>query len=389
MNMHRLKASIKLILILLTITIFSALSITLYSRLCVKSDWSAKANATGTDISNSTISDGSDSSNNSDSPDSSNNSDSSDSPKQISTSTECKTLFKIDNLHNGDVKFYDNKYIVGNDNGTLGIFDFNGQRIRKYDDIKLNWLSVENTDNIIIYANSDKEVGILKLDDSLNIILNEIIMRSDKMTIDPTILKINDTYFITVTTINGTINNSNPDKDNGIYSVDLYKSKDLLNWTHMDTIIKDNHNIEDLVAMNVNGTYYIFFEREVVDKGNSSLEVIFSNNKGIKWTSPKILCKAEADNELGNIIFYKNKFILYYSSDYLNKGTSYEGASIFVKYFDQNFENASSPKVYREFSSTLLFDVLKSDDSLYIVYNEHYMTQSNMVLAQISPIVPE
>ena len=147
MNMHRLKASIKLILILLTITIFSALSITLYSRLCVKSDRSAKANSTGTDISNSTISDGSDSSN---------NSDSSDSPKQISTSTECKTLFKIDNLHNGDVKFYDNKYIVGNDNGTLGIFDFNGQRIRKYDDIQLNWLSVENTDNIIIYANSDK-----------------------------------------------------------------------------------------------------------------------------------------------------------------------------------------------------------------------------------------
>lgn len=378
--MRRLKTSIKLILILLTITIFSVLSITLYSHLCVKSDRSINANATISDSSNSTIPDGSDNSN---------NPDDSDSPKQISTALECKTLFKIDNLHNGDVKFYDNKYIVGNDNGTLGIFDFNGQRVRKYDDIKLNWLSVEDTDNIIIYANSNKEVGILKLDDSLNIILNEIIMRNDKMTIDPTILKINDTYFITVTTINGTINNSNPDKDNGIYSVDLYKSKDLLNWTHIDTIIRDNHNIEDLAAMNVNGTYYIFFEREVVDKGNSSLEVIFSNNKGIKWSSPKILCKAEADNELGNIIFYKNKFILYYSSDYLNKGTSYEGASIFVKYFDKNFENASSPKVYKEFSSTLLFDVLKSDDSLYFVYNEHYMTQSNMVLAQISPIVPE
>lgn len=380
MNMRRLKTSTKLILILLTITIFSVLSITLYSHLCVKSDRSINANATISDSSNSTIPDGSNNSN---------NPDDSDSPKQISTALECKTLFKIDNLHNGDVKFYDNKYIVGNDNGTLGIFDFNGQRVRKYDDIKLNWLSVEDTDNIIIYANSNKEVGILKLDDSLNIILNEIIMRNDKMTIDPTILKINDTYFITVTTINGTINNSNPDKDNGIYSVDLYKSKDLLNWTHIDTIIRDNHNIEDLAAMNVNGTYYIFFEREVVDKGNSSLEVIFSNNKGIKWSSPKILCKAEADNELGNIIFYKNKFILYYSSDYLNKGTSYEGASIFVKYFDKNFENASSPKVYKEFSSTLLFDVLKSDNSLYIVYNEHYMTQSNMVLAQISPIVPE
>lgn len=378
--MRRLKTSTKLILILLTITIFSVLSITLYSHLCVKSDRSINANATISDSSNSTIQDGSDNSN---------NPDDSDSPKQISTALECKTLFKIDNLHNGDVKFYDNKYIVGNDNGTLGIFDFNGQRVRKYDDIKLNWLSVEDTDNIIIYANSNKEVGILKLDDSLNIILNEIIMRNDKMTIDPTILKINDTYFITVTTINGTINNSNPDKDNGIYSVDLYKSKDLLNWTHIDTIIRDNHNIEDLAAMNVNGTYYIFFEREVVDKGNSSLEVIFSNNKGIKWSSPKILCKAEADNELGNIIFYKNKFILYYSSDYLNKGTSYEGASIFVKSFDKNLENASSPKVYKEFSSTLLFDVLKSDDSLYFVYNEHYMTQSNMVLAQISPIVPE
>lgn len=378
--MRRLKTSIKLILILLTITIFSVLSITLYSHLCVKSDRSINANATISDSSNSTIPDGSDNSN---------NPDDSDSPKQISTALECKTLFKIDNLHNGDVKFYDNKYIIGNDNGTLGIFDFNGQRVRKYDDIKLNWLSVEDTDNIIIYANSNKEVGILKLDDSLNIILNEIIMRNDKMTIDPTILKINDTYFITVTTINGTINNSNPDKDNGIYSVDLYKSKDLLNWTHIDTIIRDNHNIEDLAAMNVNGTYYIFFEREIVDKGNSSLEVIFSNNKGTKWSSPKILCKAEADNELGNIIFYKNKFILYYSSDYLNKGTSYEGASIFVKYFDKNFENASSPKVYKEFSSTLLFDVLKSDDSLYFVYNEHYMTQSNMVLAQISPIVPE
>lgn len=358
--MRHLKTSIKLIFILLTVTM---VLITAFDYLRVNAG----------NNSNSDISGGSDITDNS---------------NHIASAPECKTLFKIDNLHNGDVKFYANKYIVGNDNGTLGIFDFNGQRIRKYDDIKLNWLNVESTDNIIIYANSNKEVGILKLDDSLNIIFHEIIMRNDKMTIDPTILKINDTYFITVTTITGKINNSNPDKDNGIYSVNLYKSKDLLNWTHMDTIIKDNHNIEDLVAMNVNGTYYIFFEREVVDKGNSSLEVIFSNNNGTKWSSPRVLCNANADNELGNVIFYKNKFILYYSSDYLNKGTSYEGASIFVKYFDKNFENASSPKVYKEFSSTLLFDVLKSDDSLYFVYNEHYMTQSNMVLAQISPISP-
>lgn len=68
MNMNRLKTSIRFILILLTITIFSALLIALYNRLCVKSDRSVKADAMGTDISNSTISDGSD---NSDCPNSS------------------------------------------------------------------------------------------------------------------------------------------------------------------------------------------------------------------------------------------------------------------------------------------------------------------------------
>jgi hypothetical protein len=52
-------------------------------------------------------------------------------------------------------------------------------------------------------------------------------LEADVLAIDPSILKTENGYFITITTIQGTVNNDNEGNDNGVYSVKLYYSKDL------------------------------------------------------------------------------------------------------------------------------------------------------------------
>ncbi len=299
------------------------------------------------------------------------------------TASQKTTLFKLDNLHNGDAKFYADNYIVTSINGKLNIIDFDGNIVKTFDDINVNWLSVESSSQTIIYANFNNEVGILQLDSQLNIAYSNIIAKAQNLSIDPTITKIDNTYFITYTEIDGTVNNGSSGTPNGIYTVKLYSSDDLINFHYITDVISDNHNIEDLVSLNINGTYLLFFEREILDKQSSSLEVIYSDDMGEHWSNPQILCQADSDNELGNILFKNNKFIMYYSSDILNPKASYDGASIFVKYFDKDFNLISKSASIEPFEYTLLYDVLEYNNALYFVYSEKYSTESNLVLAEL------
>lgn len=298
-------------------------------------------------------------------------------------SSEKNYAFTINNLHNGDAKFYDNNHILTNINGKLTVINFDGTILQTYDDINVNWLSVEPESKTVIYCNSQNQTGILQFDKSFNIIKNEIINTNDNLAIDPTIIKIDDTYYITYTTINGTVNNSDITKENGTYTVELYSSKDLSKWQFIENVIYDKHNIEDIVPYYANGLYYLFFERELLDKAESSLEVIVSTDKGYTWTSPKTLCNPDADNELGNIFLKNDTFIIYYSSDRLNKGSSYEGANIFVSYYDKAFNLIEETSQIEPYSSTLLYDVYEDRKNLYLLYTEKYITESNLILIRL------
>ncbi len=247
-------------------------------------------------------------------------------------------------LGNGDAKFYDEHWIMTSVNGKLRIISIDGKQEKEYEDVNVNWFTVEQGDKTVVYSNARKEVGILRLDDDMNVITNNIIYHAEDLPIDPSIIKIGGEYFITVTYINGAVNNSDKDTDNGVYTIKLYASADLENFECIGDVLSDKKNLEDIVPFYREGKYYLFFEREEIDKGASSLEVTESGDNGVSWSEPIKLCALSADNELGNVLFDNNCFALFFSSDYLNPGTSYDGASIFVSYFDEEFHPLQTNK---------------------------------------------
>ena len=74
---------------------------------------------------------------------------------------------------------------------------------------------------------------------------DQVAVTTDTLAIDPILVQIDDGYLLTNTEIDGTINNPSPDGDNGIYTVRLYHSDDLVNWEYMTDIISRKQNLED------------------------------------------------------------------------------------------------------------------------------------------------
>lgn len=290
------------------------------------------------------------------------------------------TVFKIDKLKNGDAKFYNDKYIATQVDGKFMMIDFQGNVVKTYDDIQVKWFSVEPGDKTIVYSNVQKQLGILVLDDNLNIVKNQRIATYDNLVIDPTIININGTYYVTYTSIDGIVNNKNAQKENGNYTVELLKSDDLENFSYVGKVMEDKHNLEDIVAMKFRDRYLLIYERETVDRGDSTLEEISSENGGVTWSQPKVICEPDGDNELGNILTYNDKYYVYYSSDTENRGASYDGAEIYVKVFDRDFDVLEDAQRIDGVNSALLYDVKKSGDSVYFIYTEEYSTDSNLVL---------
>lgn len=99
----------------------------------------------------------------------------------------------------------------------------------KYDELVANWIDILPEENLVVHASANKKVFITSLDDDQKIISSESILEEDILRIDPTIFKIEDTYFITLTKIIGNVNNADKTVKNGTYTVELYSSKDLHN----------------------------------------------------------------------------------------------------------------------------------------------------------------
>ena len=110
---------------------------------------------------------------------------------------------------------------------------------------------------------------ILKLTSDAELMDDQVAVTTDTLAIDPILVQIDDGYLLTNTEIDGTINNPSPDGDNGIYTVRLYHSDDLVNWEYMTDIISRKQNLEDGDIRYLDGTLYYFFEMEDYDKGPS------------------------------------------------------------------------------------------------------------------------
>lgn len=243
----------------------------------------------------------------------------------------------------GDAKLMSDKIVAGTD-GHMIVFQNDGSIFREYPGISLYWLYVYEQEHMIVAAGDGNEVRLIQMNDDWTVRTNQVVNikesnRKEVLKIDPTIVKAEDTYILTYTQIEGTVNNADRDAENGVYTVKCMRSEDALHWTETTDIVTHKNNIEDgdMVYAEQSGELYYFFEKELYDRGPSSICVIISKDGGLTWGDEIELLPAEADHELASAYVTDTGFCIYYSSDCERAGTSYEGAKIYKAIFDEDF----------------------------------------------------
>ncbi len=141
--------------------------------------------------------------------------------KKHTTEDKCETLAVISSKKTGDSKLWKDK-IISSTSGHLILFDFNGSIVREYLDLEADWIyPLENSD-FIIGGNFNNEVFSFSLDSDGNVLEYHNILTSDNVMIDPTVVQMDDTYLFTCTEIEGVVNNSNLNIENGTYTIHTY-----------------------------------------------------------------------------------------------------------------------------------------------------------------------
>lgn len=293
-------------------------------------------------------------------------------------------MFKFYNLHNGDAKFY-RDYIITNVNSILTIFNLEGNKVAEFPQIKVNWLDCIDDEGVIIYGNFNKETGKCVLDNNLGLVKNSIIMKSENLAIDQTILQIRGGgYYITRTEILGNVNNSEPDGKNGVYTVKLYSSLNLEDWNFVGDILSCNKNIEDVKLNYWDNKFYLTYEKESYDKGKSSINLVISkDSKGIEWGNAIQLVEENADNEPGHFRRIEQGYELYFSSDIENQGGSYDLALCYMRRYDEDFNVVEERRIETSGDpGVLLYDMVEKNNLLYLCYAQNYSTNCNLVVSK-------
>lgn len=253
--------------------------------------------------------------------------------------------------------------------------------------IQANWFNMEKRtkDRVIVIASSSAKQNIEVYEVNLNNKNSKhlsTVSKSDKLKIDPTILKTNEGYFATFTEITGTVNNNSPQNVNGFYAVKLYFSPDLKDWTFVNTILSKNKNLEDGdLLIDQDDHLRFIYEEEELDKGHSQIKMITSMNQGKDWSQPKVLLGAPADHEPAEIIHKGDTYYLFYSSDIDNGGKgSYDVAKMKFAILNEQFEISKKDINIEGKESASLYDVLPKGNSMYYLYTKDYSTENQLVL---------
>ena len=298
--------------------------------------------------------------------------------------------FYLEKYANADAKFYNDYIITSVDEGVY-MLDLGGKEVRSYEGLKASWMYTYPEEGLVVYSNHDNETHLLRLDENMDKISDEVILKSELLAIDPTICKVEDTYLVTYTTIEGTINNPDPNGDNGVYSLELFASRDLKNFEHRATITSQKQDIEDIDMMLDNKALeggqrlYCFYEKENYDKGPSAICMRYSTDVGMTWSEEKVLVENVADNEMACMVEEYEGWRLYYSSDYECVGESYNGAAAYYADFDADFQCLSTyQKVdMKKNQGVRLYEVKELNDRLYFMFSHNYSTDKDFVLRSI------
>lgn len=304
--------------------------------------------------------------------------------------------FTLEQYHNADAKFLGDQIITSVDEG-IRILDLEGQMVASYDGLSASWLYVAEDDFgdgqpdaedqwVVAYSNHADETHILQIarDNWLNF-SDKVVLTTDALAIDPILVKVEEGWLLTHTTIEGTINNPDPEGDNGTYTVKLYRSDDLENWEFVTDIISRKQNLEDGDIRCLDGVLYYFFEMEDYDKGPSKICVMVSENGGETWSEPKALISERSDNEMASCEWTGEGWRLYMSSDMEDPGASYQGAKVYYADYSPEFlplgtcHHSSMP----DNEAVRLYEAKVIDGQLYFLFARNFLTDCDLLLRTI------
>lgn len=295
--------------------------------------------------------------------------------------SESTKVTEVKELKSGDAKFFNN-YVVTSVDGILTLIGIDGKNKRVYQEINSNWIDVIEQEKILVYGNFNNEIGIIRFDDDYNIVNNDIVMNTTNLQIDPTITVIDGVYFMTVTEIIGNVNNADKGVQNGEYILHMFKSKDLKDWEFVSDIADEYHNIEDVDIVEDGGTLLAIYEKEQIDKGESSVILKESDDDGKTWSDAVELLSSDADHEPAVFEVGKENFVLYYSSDRDNVGESYMGARVYYSIYNKDYNSIKidQPVVTENLKGILLYDIKKIDEDYYLLYSHDYLTTNDLII---------
>lgn len=304
--------------------------------------------------------------------------------------------FTLPGYHNADAKFMGEHIVTSVDEG-LQILDLKGNVVRQYDGLHASWLYVQEVPDpgegaagadpvkagyAVAYSNHANETHILRLTEEEEMLYDRVALKTDTLAIDPILLKAGDTWFLTHTRIDGTINNPDPNAENGTYTVKLYGSKDLENWEYVTDIISRKQNLEDGDLRYTDGKLYYFFEMEQYDKGPSAICVMTSADEGRTWDGPAELLPAVADNEMASCEPTENGWRLYVSSDYACVGESYQGASVYFADYTRDFTPVRTWQLSAmpDNRSVRLYETKETGGQLCFLFARNFLTDCDLLL---------
>lgn len=293
--------------------------------------------------------------------------------------------FTLLQYHNADAKFMGDQIVTSVDEGIC-ILNLDGETVRTFEGLSASWLYVQeeipDEGYVAAYSNHDNETHLLRLSAAGEYREDQTVLRTDTLAIDPILIRTEDQWLLTHTTIEGTINNPDPDGENGIYTVKLYRSPDLKTWEYMTDIIQRKQNLEDGDLRYENGVLYYFFEMEEYDKGPSAICVMTSEDGGENWSDPKELLPAAADNEMASCERTEDGWRLYVSSDYACMGESYQGASVYYADYTPDFIPVRTycPSAVPDNEAVRLYEVKEINGQLQFLFARNFLTDCDLLL---------
>lgn len=299
-----------------------------------------------------------------------------------------ETILLREGLHNGDAKFFRDKIVTSVDN-KLCIYDLDGS-YRLYN-VQCNWIDVLEEEGALIYGNFNNETGIIFFDTDFYILEHHLLWENERLNIDPAIIKFDDRYYLTLTEITGTVNNADPNLENGIYTIQLYCSEDLYHWEFLYNVASGLNNLEDVKLVSDAENLYVIYEKEDYDKGPSAIcmKTLYAEGTVVMKPEEIVLLPNDADHEPANLIKLEDKYVLFYSSDKEQPGESYMGSQLYYSVYSADFEMiCRDVRIMTDIDrGQLLFDVAVFDEHLWYITSVDYLTSGSLAVLESAEIL--